>query len=241
MTSSTLPPGKLAALAGLGPLGDLDLELVGVDQVVGGDPEAARGHLLDGAAPDVAVRVQHVARRVLAALAGVGLAAHAVHGDGEGLVHLLGDGAEGHRPGDEAADDRRRRARPRSSGTGSPVGLDLEQPAQGLEGRPLVVDERRRRRGRSSSSSSRTACWSRRWWPGSRRGPRRRGATGSRRRPGRPGRPRALGEGRAVAIRVSSATTSRPIPADPRGRAREVAVVTSSGAMPTASKIWAPQ
>ena len=56
MTSSTLWPGKLAALAGLGALGHLDLQLVGVDQVVGGHAEAAGGHLLDGAAARVAVR-----------------------------------------------------------------------------------------------------------------------------------------------------------------------------------------
>ena len=46
-----LVAGQLAALAGLGALGDLDLQLVGVDQVVHGDAEAAGGDLLDGAAP----------------------------------------------------------------------------------------------------------------------------------------------------------------------------------------------
>ena len=42
-----LVAGQLAALAGLGALRHLDLQLVGVDQVVAGDAEAARGHLLD--------------------------------------------------------------------------------------------------------------------------------------------------------------------------------------------------
>ena len=42
-----LMAGKLAAFAGLGALRDLDLQLVGVDQIVGGDAEAARGDLLD--------------------------------------------------------------------------------------------------------------------------------------------------------------------------------------------------
>ena len=42
---------------------------------------------------------------VLAALAGVGLAAYPVHRDGERLVRLPGDGAEGHGPGREALDD----------------------------------------------------------------------------------------------------------------------------------------
>ena len=52
-----LVAGQLAALAGLGALRHLDLQLVGVDQVLAGDAEAARGHLLDRAAPRVAVRV----------------------------------------------------------------------------------------------------------------------------------------------------------------------------------------
>ena len=44
-----LVAGELAALAGLGALGHLDLEFVGVDEVVGRNAEAARGYLLDGA------------------------------------------------------------------------------------------------------------------------------------------------------------------------------------------------
>ena len=50
-----LVAGKLAALAGLGPLGHLDLQLVGIDQVLAGHAEPARGHLLDRAALAVAV------------------------------------------------------------------------------------------------------------------------------------------------------------------------------------------
>jgi hypothetical protein len=42
-----LVAGQLAALAGLGALRHLDLDLVGADQVLGGDAEAARGDLLD--------------------------------------------------------------------------------------------------------------------------------------------------------------------------------------------------
>ena len=45
-----LVAGKLTALAGLRALRDLDLQLVGVHQVVRGDAEAAGGHLLDRAA-----------------------------------------------------------------------------------------------------------------------------------------------------------------------------------------------
>ena len=113
-----LVPRQLAALAGLGPLGDLDLEVVGVHQVLARHPEAARGHLLDGAAPQVAVGVGGEAVGVLAALAGVGLPADAVHGDGQGLVGLGRDRPVGHGPGGEALHDVGRPARPRRSGPG---------------------------------------------------------------------------------------------------------------------------
>ena len=41
-----LVAGQLSALAGLGALRHFDLQFVGVDQVLGGDAEARRGHLL---------------------------------------------------------------------------------------------------------------------------------------------------------------------------------------------------
>ena len=41
--------GKLAAFAGLGALGHLDLDFLGAGQVGGGDAETAGGDLLDGA------------------------------------------------------------------------------------------------------------------------------------------------------------------------------------------------
>ena len=96
-----LVAGQLAALAGLGALGHLDLDVVGVDQVLAGHAEAAGGDLLDGRAARRVVEPLGV----LAALAGVGLAAQLVHGDGEGLVRLLGDGAVRHGAGGEALDD----------------------------------------------------------------------------------------------------------------------------------------
>ena len=96
---------QLAALAGLGPLGDLDLQVVGVDQVLAGHAEAAGGHLLDGAAAQVAVGVGGEAVGVLAALAGVRAATDPVHGDGQVLVRLGRDGAVGHGAGGEAGHD----------------------------------------------------------------------------------------------------------------------------------------
>ena len=97
--------GQLAALAGLGALGHLDLQLVGVDEVVDGHAEAPGGHLLDGRAPQVAVVVAREAPRVLPALARVRAPAEAVHGDGQRLVGLGGDRAQRHRAGGEALDD----------------------------------------------------------------------------------------------------------------------------------------
>ncbi len=54
---------QLAALAGLGALGDLDLELVGVDQVGGRHAEPRRRDLLDRRAAQIAVSVGHRAAR----------------------------------------------------------------------------------------------------------------------------------------------------------------------------------
>src|SRR5205823_4933727 len=137
-----LVAGELAALAGLGALRHLDLQLVAVDEVVAGHAEAARGHLLDGAAAEVAVRVRLVAHRVLAALAGVRLAADPVHGDGEVLVRLAADRAERHGARLEALHDlgggldliNRNGPRPR---------LEPEEPADGAQAPALVVYRRR--------------------------------------------------------------------------------------------------
>ncbi len=100
-----LVAGNLAALAGLGALRHLDLDLGGAGQVLGGDAEAARGDLLDAAVLGVAVFHRREAGAVLAALAGIGFAADAVHGDGERLVRLGRESAERHAGGGEAAAD----------------------------------------------------------------------------------------------------------------------------------------
>ncbi len=63
--------GKLAAFAGLCALRHFDLELVGVDEVICCDAEAAAGYLLDGAAAQVAVGFALEAGFIFAALAGV--------------------------------------------------------------------------------------------------------------------------------------------------------------------------
>ena len=70
---------EFAALPGLGALGHLDLQLVGVGQVPDGDAETAGGHLLDGRAPGIAGWQRPVPLGVLPALAGIAAAADAIH------------------------------------------------------------------------------------------------------------------------------------------------------------------
>src|SRR6266852_3732428 len=93
-----LVAGKLAAFARLGALGHFDLQLFGVDQILAGDAEPAGGDLLDSAVARVAIGIEGVSGGVLTALAGVALAADAVHGDGQSLVGFLADRAVRHGP-----------------------------------------------------------------------------------------------------------------------------------------------
>src|SRR5205085_9815202 len=95
-----LVAGQLAALARLRALRDLDLDIVGIGQIFGGDAEPAGGDLLDRRA-----RVGGEALRLLAAFAGVGLAADPVHRFGKRRVRLPADRAKAHRTGDEALHD----------------------------------------------------------------------------------------------------------------------------------------
>ena len=101
----TLWPGQLAALAGLGALRHLDLQVVGVDEVLAVTPKRPDATCLIAERRRSPFGVAHVAVGVLAALAGVRLAADAVHRDGQRLVGLLRDRAVGHRAGREALDD----------------------------------------------------------------------------------------------------------------------------------------
>src|SRR5579863_8377581 len=135
--------GELATLARLRPLGDLDLEVVGVDEVLARHAETPGGHLLDCAPSRVAVRVTDVAGRVLAPFARVRPRPETVHRDGERLVSLRRDGPVGHRARREAFHDLRDRLhlvdRYRFAGSGP----ELEEAAQRREARRLVVDRRR--------------------------------------------------------------------------------------------------
>jgi len=59
----------IAAFSWLGALRNFDLQIVGVDHVIGRNAEAGRGHLLDRAAAQIAIRVGKVAGLILSALA----------------------------------------------------------------------------------------------------------------------------------------------------------------------------
>ena len=149
-----LVAGQLAALAGLRALGHLDLQLVGVDEVVDRHAEAPRGDLLDRRAAQVAVGVAAEAARVLAALARVRAPAEAVHRDRQRLVGLGGDRAERHRAGGEALDDLRRRL---DLVEGDRLEVGSRKPQQAAQRRAaggVLVDQR--------ASTRRTSCLARR-------------------------------------------------------------------------------
>ena len=138
-----LAPGQLAALAGLGALRDLDLELVGTGEVRGSHPEACRRHLLDLRVVAAPLRVGQVPRRILATLAGVRGAAGPLDPDRECLVRLGAQRTHAHRRDDEAAHDRARR-------------LDLLERRRGRSGTAdakLVAREPRGRRSTGPSAS----------------------------------------------------------------------------------------
>ena len=138
-----LVAGQLAAFARLGALRHLDLEIVGVDEVFARHAEARGRDLLDGAPPRVAVGVRRVPRRILAAFAGVRLAAEPVHRDGERLVRFLADRAVRHRAGREALHDRLDRLDLVDRNRLSAPALELEQAAQRRAAPALIVHELR--------------------------------------------------------------------------------------------------
>src|SRR5258708_26248612 len=104
-----LVAGKLTALAGLRTLRHLDLQLVSIHQVMAGHAKTRRRDLLDRTAAKIAVGIANEAGGILAALAGVALAADPVHRDREIFVRLLTDRSERHRARPEALHDLRGR------------------------------------------------------------------------------------------------------------------------------------
>src|SRR5258708_7928879 len=77
------PPSQRPDIAGLSALRDLDLQIIGADQIVGAHAKTYRCDLLDRGTHRIAIGQGHEAVEFLAALAGVRFAADAVHGDGQ--------------------------------------------------------------------------------------------------------------------------------------------------------------
>ena len=100
-----LAAGQLAALAGLGALGNFDLQLVGIGEVPDGHAKSARGNLLNRRALGVAIGQRIEPLRILPAFAGVAFATQTVHRDRKALVCLGGNGAKTHRAGAKAFHD----------------------------------------------------------------------------------------------------------------------------------------
>ena len=91
----------------------------------------------------IAVRVRIEALFVLAAFAGVGSSADAVHRDGQRLVRFLADGAVRHGAGGEALARSRLPARPLRSEPAWLAGLNSISPRKRAELAALIVDQRR--------------------------------------------------------------------------------------------------
>ena len=122
--------GQVAALAGLGALGHLNLNLEGAAQVAARHAKARTCHLLDRGVLGVAVGQRGLATRVLAALARVGASVQAIHGDGHALVRLFADGAIRHGAGVKAADDVERGLDLVECHRGAATGIKVQQVAQ---------------------------------------------------------------------------------------------------------------
>ena len=91
---------EVSAFTGLSPLGHFDLNLFRAQQVLLRNAETAGSHLLDRAVP---VCPQPVGS--FTAFPCIGTAAQAVHGQGNGLMGLPGQGTVAHGTGLETADD----------------------------------------------------------------------------------------------------------------------------------------
>ncbi len=125
-----LVAGELATFAGLGALGDLDFDLLGMGEIFGGDSKAGGRHLLHLVIQDRrSSGIVRVGGRIFPALAGIRAGAELVHGLGDGLVRLRAQRAQRHGGSDEAAHDGRSGFHlvQRQRGRG---GTDLQQVAQ---------------------------------------------------------------------------------------------------------------
>ncbi len=85
--------GELAAFTGLGALRHFDFDFFGMDEIVGGDTEAAGGDLLDFVGGG---GLETIGLGIFAAFAGVAAATEFVHGQRESAMCFGTQGAERH-------------------------------------------------------------------------------------------------------------------------------------------------
>ena len=121
-----LEAGELTALARLGTLCHLDLDLVAVGKVVGRNSETTRGNLLDTGSAVIKETF-----RILSSLAGVRSTAQTIHRDGKRLVGLSTDGTKGHGTGRKALDNISHRFNLIKRDGAARVELELELTAEG--------------------------------------------------------------------------------------------------------------
>ena len=96
---------QLPAFTRLCALRHLDLDIVGICEILSRHTKAARGDLLDAAAHRVAVFHGLETEWFLAAFTRVRAPANTVHRNREGRVRLMADRAKAHRAGGETLDD----------------------------------------------------------------------------------------------------------------------------------------
>ncbi len=130
---------QLAALTGFRTLCNLDLKLLAVDTILGGDTKTSTSHLLDGAATAIPIGKRLVAGRILPTLSAIALSAQPVHGNGHGLVGFATDGPKRHGTRAEAFNNRRGRLHFIQRNRGSRD--KPEHPAQGKLFFRLIVDQ----------------------------------------------------------------------------------------------------
>ena len=97
-----LSSGQMSALTGFCSLCHLDLNLLCTYQVTAGNTKTSTGYLLDCGTTVQSVRSDGQTIQVLTAFTGIALAVQMIHGDGHGLMSLLGYGTVGHGTGLES-------------------------------------------------------------------------------------------------------------------------------------------
>lgn len=97
--------GKLTPFAGFGTLRDLDLEFIGIGEIVDRHTKSPGGDLLDGGTFGIAVGEWLEADGIFATFTRIAFPFEAVHGHGDGFMGLGADRAEAHCTGAEASDD----------------------------------------------------------------------------------------------------------------------------------------